>query len=1557
MINHLNGTELAIIGFVGRFPGARNTDEFWRNLHDGVESISFLTESELKTLGVAAVKDNTNYVKAAATMDQVEMFDAAFFGYSPKEAEIIDPQHRIFLECAWEALENAGYNPETYGGTIGVFGGATINTYLLCNLATRPEILDSLDLTQINIANGGDFLTTRVSYKLNLKGPSHLVQSACSTSLVAVHLACQNLLDQECDMALAGGVSVNVKLRAGYQYQDGGIVSPDGHCRPFDAQAQGTVFGSGAGIVVLKRLADALHDRDTIHAVIKGSAVNNDGSLKVGYTAPSVYGQAEVIAEALANAGVAAETISYVETHGTGTPLGDPVEIAALTKAFRASTDKKQFCAIGSVKSNIGHLDAAAGVASLIKTVLALKHRQLPPSLHFQTANPQCEFSESPFYVNATLADWEAVEGVRRAGVSSFGVGGTNAHVIVEEASAWEAEESEAGRATELLVLTGKSEAALEAATAQLAAHLGSEAGAAQSLRDIAFTLQAGRQHFGHRRAVVCDSHHQAIDALLSADPRFNFSRHHDGSQPKVAFLFPGQGSQHVHMALGLYRSRPAFRHALDRCAEALLPLLNLDLRSVLYPSPSGSDAAAKQLQQTFFAQPALFSVEYALAQMWMDWGVHPVVMLGHSLGEYVAACMAGVLKLEDALRLVAARARLMQPLAGGAMLAVALSEAEVMGLARHGLSVAALNGTQQSVLSGKASAIAGVEEKLQATGVECRRLPTEHAFHSPMMEAMIPEFREELRKVTWSEPQLKYVSNVSGRMVLPEEAMSEEYWVEHVRRTVRFRAGVEELERSGVTVILEVGPGEALSRLVKRQRDGAWREVVATLPAQKPQQTQAEIERREAEDDTQLQRAAGKLWTAGVDIDWSAFHQPAHPHRVALPAYPFQRERFWIDDAPRQDVSANTRARARAAVGKQSELETWFYLPSWKRTLPPPMLSVEELSELGAWIILADSSGVGEELGQRLREMGQRVILAEQGERYERLETERYRVRAGEREDYEKLLAGVMQSAAGAEIAEKRIKVVHLWNLGEGEPAQADDGRDGWAEFERAQASGYYSLLALAQAVENASVDVPLSIIAAANQLHSITSEEISLPYRATMLGPCRVIPQEYKNITCRLVDVGSGTHRKRLINQLLSESAESLLEVAVAYRGEQRWVQSFEPVDWTTNRATEKKLRAGGVYLILGGLEDTGQLLAQHLWETAGAKLVLVSRRGLSPREQWQAWLTRMEQQGAELEVLQADVGDEEELRKVVAQIDGRCGGLHGMVYAAESRVEMSFSPVGSTGRAESDGQFRSKVRTLLALEKVLQNRELDFCMIVSSLSNILGGPGYVAQAAANAFISSFVFNHNRRNPIAWRTVCWDGLRVEEPKAPGAIDNARRSHFGMTTEEGGETFKRILALETATELIVSTENLQARIEQGIDSESLRESGKTRATATTLHPRPKLQSTYVAPASELEHAIANVWQQALGIEPVGVEDSFFELGGDSLIAVRVIADLKRELKQEIPVVSLYEGLTIKSLVSLLQSDTQQQLDTVQVEDREERTMRRKLYQQKQRIKKKEAVL
>jgi acyl transferase domain-containing protein len=1629
MSNQLDGTEIAIIGYTGRFPGAKNTEAFWRNLRDGVESVSFLTERELDALGVApSVRDEANYVRAAAMLDDLEMFDASFFGYSPKEAEIIDPQHRIFLECAWEALENAGYNSESYEGAIGVYGGATINTYLLCHLASRPEIINSLDLTQINIANGGDFLTTRVSYKLNLKGPSHLVQSACSTSLVAVHLACQNLLDEECDMALAGGVSVNVKFRAGYHYQDGGIVSPDGHCRPFDAQGQGTIFGSGAGIVVLKRLEDALRDRDTVHAVIKGSAVNNDGSLKVGYTAPSVYGQAEVISEALANAGVEADSISYIEAHGTATPLGDPVEIAALTKAFRASTQQKQFCGIGSVKSNIGHLDAAAGVASLIKAVLALKHRQLPPSLNFNKPNPKCELSESPFYVNAELSEWKTRKGVRRAGVSSFGVGGTNAHLILEEAPqlAWEKEAEKCARETELLLLSAKSEQALDDAAQRLAAHLGSVEG--QRLRDVAYTLQAGRQHFNHRRAVVCRTLPGAVEVLSSGDPRYVFSREHDGSQPVVAFLFPGQGSQHIHMARGLYHARPVFRRHLDRCAEALLPLLDLDLRSLLYPSTPDADAAAKKLQQTRFAQPALFSVEYALAQMWMEWGVRPALMLGHSLGEYVAACVAGVLSLEDALKLVAVRGRLMQPLAGGAMLAVALGEAEVTGLARDGISIAALNGAQQSVLSGRAQAIAGVEEKLRATGVECRRLPTEHAFHSQMMEPMIAEFREELRKVKLREPELEYVSNVTGLKVKREEAVSEEYWVEHVRSAVRFGAGVEELLKNGATLILEVGPGESLSRLVRRQRSATGRDVLATLPAQtatartgataetettaQTETEQAAMQRREEEDETQLQRAVGKLWGAGAAIDWAAMHRPARPRRVALPTYPFQRQRYWVEadaqpGAMASDGHRHATGTKRAATDAIGELDSRFYLPSWKRTLAPATPSSEELSEYEAWIILSDGRGVGAELERRLREMGQRVVLVAQGERYERVEAEQYRVRGGEREDFARLLGEVLGSEREeGEGRRKGLAVVHLWSLGEAHEARSeqrerevagDNNSSEWEKFERAQACGYYSLLALAQAVEQERIGVPVRIVVAANKLHSITSEEISTPQKATILGPCRVIPQEHSNITCRCVDVVVGEsgsrQEKRLINQLLGESREGSHEVVVAYRGDQRWVQSFEPVEHSSERAAGEKLRAGGVYLVLGGAEDACELFASRLCQSAGAKLVLVTRRGLPPRDEWQTilqhggssiehegdgkssvaaerserrqieWVKRLEEQGAQVEALAADVSDEAQLRRVVEFTETRFGALHGVVHAAESLVEMSFSPVGSTGRAESDWQFRAKAGSLSALEKVLGERELDFCLVFTSLSNILGGPGYVAQAAANAFVSSFVQNHNRRGPVLWTNVNWDGRRVEETKEPGALDNLRGSGFGLTADGGVEAFGRILAMQAATELVVSNGDLQARIEQWAGSESSREqaAGQTSAAVSSLHPRPKLQSTYVAPANELEQAIASVWQRALGIEPVGVEDNFFELGGDSLIAIQVIADLKRELKQEIPIVSLYEGLTIKSLVGLLEASRREEagaegLETEQADEREERTMRRKLYQQKQRFKRKEAI-
>ncbi|HVF89344.1 MAG TPA: type I polyketide synthase, partial [Blastocatellia bacterium] len=805
---------IAVIGMSGRFPGARNLKEFWRNLRDGIESVSFFTDEELGASGVHPdLLANPNYVKARPMLADADLFDAHFFGFNPREAEILDPQHRLFMECVWEALEDSGYDSETYEGLIGLYAGMHTNSYIF-NLFSNPDLLSSVGALQVVLGNDKDYLVTRTSYKLNLKGPCVTVQTACSTSLVAVHQSVQSLLDYQCDLAIAGGVSASGINKAGYLYQEGGINSPDGHCRTFDARAQGTLGGSGVGVVVLKRLAEAVADGDNIHAVIRGSAINNDGAFKAGFTAPSVEGQAEVIAMAQAVAGVSPESISYVEAHGTATPLGDPIEVAALTRAFRARTREKGFCAIGSVKTNIGHLDAAAGVAGLIKTILSLKNRMLPPSLHFERPNPVIDFEKGPFYVNTGLAEWKANGTPRRAGVSSFGMGGTNAHVIVEEAPA--PGPSSEPHAWNLLVLSARTDSALDTATENLASHL--KENPDLNLSDVAFTLQVGRRVFEKRRTVICRDREDAVAALESLDTKRVFTGKGDSSEPSVVFMFPGQGTQRVNMALDLYRAEPVFRQELDLCADGFLPHLGLDLRDALYPPGGVSERAGRELEQTFLTQPALFATEYALARLWMRWGLQPRAMIGHSIGEYVAACLAGTFSLDAALMLVAERGRLMQTMPPGAMLAVSLSEQDVKPLLGERLSIAAINAPSVCVVSGPEEEIEELTAELEGKGQVCRRLKTSHAFHSQMMKPATEPFAGLLKGIALNPPAIPFVSNVTGAWITPEQATSPEYWAGHMIQTVRFDQGLRELLAGTAAVLLEVGPGRTLSALARQQ-------------------------------------------------------------------------------------------------------------------------------------------------------------------------------------------------------------------------------------------------------------------------------------------------------------------------------------------------------------------------------------------------------------------------------------------------------------------------------------------------------------------------------------------------------------------------------------------------------------------------------------------------------------------------------------------------------------------------------------------------------------------
>jgi acyl transferase domain-containing protein/thioesterase domain-containing protein/acyl carrier protein len=868
---------IAIVGMAGRFPGASNLDAFWRNLSGGVESISTLSDADLLAAGVSpALLANPRYVRARGRIDGVADFDASFFGMSPREAATTDPQHRIFLELAWEALEHAGIDPARFQGSIGVYGGAAADGYLLHHLAPNRALMESLGALSPVIGNDKDHLTTRVAYKLDLRGPSITVQTACSTSLVAVQLACQALLGYQCDAALAGGVSIGFPQGTGHLHQAGNILSPDGRCRAFDAAAQGTVAGDGAGIVVLRRLADALADGDPILAVILGAAVNNDGSAKVGYTAPSVDGQAEVIAMAHAVAGINAGSVSYVEAHGTGTALGDPIEITALTQAFRAGTEARGFCGVGSVKPSIGHLNTAAGVASLIKTVLALHHESLPPSLHFEVPNPAIDFASSPFVVNAALIPWPRAAAPRRAGVSSFGFGGTNAHVVLEEAPLRPA--TGPSRSLQLLVLSARTSAALDAATANLATHL--ERHPEQDLADVAHTLESGRRAFAHRRVVLAASVAGAV-ATLRDPARASTGEAEPGAPPKLAFLFPGQGAQYPGMGADLYRGEPGYRAVVDECAEILAPILGLDLRSLFHDISNGHEIdATASLSGTAVAQPALFVTELALARLWMSFGVRPDAMIGHSLGEYTAACLAGVFSLPDALSLVAARGRLMATAEPGVMLSIDLPESDVLPLLGASLALAAVNGPASVVASGPEAAIAHLEGRLSARGAVSRRLRTSHAFHSASMDPLLAPFLAEVRKVRLHAPQITYHSSVTGAPITTAEATDPAYWARHLRATVRFSPGLVAVAEG--RTLLEVGPGRALTALARQHGLSA----IPTLGGAGNRASDVET----------LLGALGQLWIAGARVDWSGVRAGESRRRVSLPTYPFERQRHWIE-------------------------------------------------------------------------------------------------------------------------------------------------------------------------------------------------------------------------------------------------------------------------------------------------------------------------------------------------------------------------------------------------------------------------------------------------------------------------------------------------------------------------------------------------------------------------------------------------------------------------------------------------------------------------------------
>lgn len=1491
------GTEIAVIGLACRFPGAPDLETYWSNLARGVESIRFFTDQELRDAGVPEeVLRDPQYVKARAVLEGVELFDAEFFDFTPRDAQITDPQQRLFLECAWESLEHAGYDPKTCGSSIGVFGGTGMNNYRF-NLLSDPSVMGSVSGVQLELANEKDYTASRVSYKLDLRGPSVTVQSGCSTSLVALHLAAQSLLNHECDMALAGGSSVTLPQAEGYFHYEGGTASPDGHCRAFDVRARGTVNGSGAGMVLIKRLEDALADGDKIHAILKASAINNDGADKVGYTAPSVSGQARVIREALEMAELDPRDISYVEAHGTGTPLGDQVEIAALKRAFGAVGEDRPWCGIGSVKTNFGHLNAAAGMAGLIKTVLMLQHRQMPPSLHFEEPNPQLGLSESPFYVNRSLQEWPSEGGIRRAGVSSFTLGGTNAHVVVEEAPA-PSPSPPPEQGPHLLVLSARTRSALERATTNLAAHLKGHRDL--RLEDVAYTLQTGRRAFSQRRTVIARDSAEAAAALECLEAQRVATRERDPEEPAVCFLFPGQGTRLDGMSRRLYRKEAFFRRQFDRSAEILQPHLGLDIRRLLDPEDSAE--AVAHLAHTRYAQAFLFSFELALAQLWIHWGVRPEAMLGHSLGELVAACLAGVFREQEALVLVAERGRLMEELAPGAMLAVALSEADLDTRLRPGLELAAVNGPRSVVVCGPLPEIAALETELAGEEISSRRLAVNRAFHSTMVEPLIEPFCDLVAGLELRAPKIPFLSNLTGTWITEEQATEPSYWGRQLRSPVRFAAGLEELWRKPQRILLQVGSGQTLSRLARRHPE--WEPGRVVLSS---------FDRGSEAGEGLSPRTLGELWRIGVEIDWATFHDGSERRRIPLPTYPFERESYWIE---KKTSAGPPPVEPPVSV----ETDSWLYLPVWKNAAPLP----EPAKGGGPWLAFVDRHGLGDAAAALLEKRGEVVVRVRSGAQMRRVAENAFELRPDQRADYVALLETLR--------SESRIprRILHLWSVSATQPEPLTKQLS-----ERFLEMGFFSLLNLGQAIGEIGLEQSVRLAVVSNGVHRISGETVLWPEKATLLGPCLVLPRELPNLICKSIDVvppaQGGWQQERLAAALLAEVESAAEETVVAYRDHTRWLRTCEPLEQRETVAQPSCLKSKMVVLITGGLHGIGLQVARELAQAVRARLILTGRAPLPARGDGESSpFQELEDLGGEVLACGGiDVADEAAMTGVLDRARQRFGELDAVIHAEELQGEglAQFKTAEEAARVLSP-----KVGGTRVLERLTDGCDLDLLVLFSSTFSLTGGLGLVDFCAANAFLDAYAQAVSPRRKGATLVLNWSPWRSSGKTGGSGAVTAHlrriREQSGLSWEEGGKLLRQ--ALETSTpQLIVSRQDFRSALRglSSLTSDSFQQVREPSSADPADSDRRLTATPYVEPANEVERTIAELMGELFGVDRIGVNDDFFELGGDSLLAVQVINRLRRIFLFDLPMSSLFEEPTVKGLARQV---AEAQIDTLE---------------------------
>ncbi|MEI6574597.1 MAG: beta-ketoacyl synthase N-terminal-like domain-containing protein [Bacteroidota bacterium] len=1320
--------KIAIIGMDCRLPGAKNIYEYWKNLINGVESLSTFTDEELIATGVEpAVFKQPNYVRNRGIIGGAEYFDAEFFGITPREAELMDPQQRVFLECAWHALEDAGCNPYTAKERIGVFGGTGTPLHLVSAMG-NSQVKKNASGASIVTSNDKDYVTTRVSYKLNLTGPSVNVQCACSTSMVAVVMGINSLMSYQSDMIIAGGATIELPEKHGYLYQAGGMESADGHCHTFDKEANGTVFSRGCGIVVMKRLEDAIRDNNNIYAVILGGAINNDGNKKAGFTAPSVEGQVEVITEALALSEVSADTITYVEAHGTATHMGDPIEVASLTDSFRKHSDRKQYCAIGSVKTNIGHCDIASGAASLIKTALCLKNRQIPASLHFNEANPQIDFPNSPFFVNTELRNWKPENGTPlRAIVNAFGVGGTNACVILEEPP--QASIASKELPCDLLLVSGRSPEAVAKSQADIKAFI-------ESFPDIdphavAFTSRYGRQHFLNRLAIPFRNREELLKTLETR----NSTPLTSAEKRPLVFMFPGQGNQYIRMGLPLYETHEVFRKTIDECSEILKEELGFDIRTVLFPTPAFEEEASLKINETYITQPALFIVSYATAKLLISLGIEPDMLIGHSVGEYVAATVSGVFSLKDALKAVARRGKLVQALPGGAMLAVLLTEEQLNPLLPAGLEIAVVNSPGLCVASGPESTIDRFAAELNKTKTFNKKIPTSHAFHSAMMDPALPAFAEFFREIQLSTPRIPIASTVTGQWLSAEEATNPDFWVQHVRKTVRFGDAAKLCLDLAPAVFVESGPGQSLESAVKRQ-----------LAKDTPHGVISSIPSLDTKTDPLLYfySCLGQIWACGDYFNWKLFDQKSNK-LVSYPGYPFERKPYSIDFSQKDGVKGKTESI------KKTDINQWFYVPGWKRTAPPQhlhangMTNTEQAADKPCWLLFADEEGLCHMISKELEAADHSCFMVKKGKGFTRNQLE-FVLDASRKDHYHQLLKALKSEGFTPG------NIIYAWNYGK----KPQSGHLDPLNAEQLAEDNFYSPLYLEQAIISEGFLKNIFLLFVVNYLYDVTGEPVLAPEKALAVGAARVVGQEHPGIIARLVDlppVSGSEDLNKLGALVIGECRLSADENVVAYRNGYRWIEDFTQLSPEEDTLTEKALTENGVYLITGGVGGIGLELAKFIARSVKAVLVLTHRSPLPLRNEWDELLAssrdddsntmrvrgilELESLGATVIPVLLDASDYEGTKALISRIEQEYGMITGVLHSAGMP---GAGVISLKEKHLAELVLHSKLNGTLILHDIFRERPLDFFFLFSSVSSIFGEAARVDYCGSNSFMDSF-------------------------------------------------------------------------------------------------------------------------------------------------------------------------------------------------------------------------